>query len=138
MQTITCYTYGIAKANPGLAAIGVSIHDSAGAVLHEVGHTIGNGTTDYAAYQAVMTGLTALVQIFGDATKTIECTIVLSHDDVEAQLAHRHVVQNPGLIPLFMAIHNMRVEHFPYLAYTVVSPAENTIAKNLATAALDK
>ncbi|MFM2423739.1 MAG: hypothetical protein RLZZ70_126 [Candidatus Parcubacteria bacterium] len=137
METIKCFTYGLATSDPGPAAVAVVICDSTGAVLHEASRQIGNSTNVYAAYQAVLLGLESLEQVFGDTTKTISFTVQLSHSEAEAQLAHRQVIQNPGLIPLFMAIHNVRVEHFPQLNYELVTKEKNAIAKTLATKALD-
>jgi ribonuclease HI len=137
MKKVICYTDGGAQGNPGPAAIGVYITDEAGTVLKEVGQTIGNSTNNYAEYHAVMVGLETLKQVFGEATKTTEVEIRLDSELVKKQLNAEYQIKEPGLVPLFIAIHNLRVSSFPNVMFTHVPREQNKEADRLVNEALD-
>jgi len=137
MQKITVHTDGGARGNPGPAAIGVYITDASGQVVREVKETIGNATNNFAEYQAVATALEVLKQIYGQATKTTQFEIKLDSELVQRQLAHVYQIKEPGLVPLFIMIHNLRVSNFPHLSFTHVPRAKNKEADRLVNEALD-
>ncbi len=137
MKKVICYTDGGARGNPGPAAIGIYITDESGVVLREVGQTIGNSTNNFAEYQAVMVGLETLKQVLGKDTKTTEVEIRLDSELVKKQLNHEYQIKEPGLVPLFIAIHNLRVSSFPKLTLTHVPRAQNKEADRLVNEALD-
>ncbi len=137
MKKVICYTDGGARGNPGPAAIGIYITDVSGGVLREVGQTIGNSTNNFAEYQAVMVGLETLKQVLGKDTKTTEVEIRLDSELVKKQLNHEYQIKEPGLVPLFIAIHNLRVSSFPKLILTHVPRAQNKEADRLVNEALD-
>jgi ribonuclease HI len=137
MQKVICYTDGGARGNPGPAAIGVYITDEAGQMLREVGQVIGNSTNNYAEYHAVMVGLETLVEVLGETSKTTQVEMRLDSELVKKQLNAEYQIKEPGLVPLFIAIHNLRVAHFPHLALTHIPREENKEADRLVNEALD-
>ncbi len=137
MKKVICFTDGGARGNPGPAAIGVFITDERGVVLKEVGQTIGNSTNNFAEYQAVLVGLETVKQVLGKATKITEVEIRLDSELVKKQLNHEYQIKEPGLVPMFIAIHNLRVSNFPHLTLTHVPRAENKEADRLVNEALD-
>jgi ribonuclease HI len=137
MKKVICYTAGGAQGNPGPAAIGVYITDAAGIVLKEVGRTIGNGTNNYAEYHAVMVALETVRQIFDEDTKTTDVEIRLDSELVKKQLNGESQINEPGLVPLFIAIHNLRVASFPNIVFTQIPQEQNTEADRLVNEALD-
>jgi ribonuclease HI len=137
MEKIICYTDGGARGNPGPAGIGVYVIDEAGQVLAEVGQKIGNSTNNYAEYHAVMVGLETLKQLLGKATKTTNIEMRLDSELVKKQLNAEYQIKEPGLVPLFVAIHNLRVANFPHLTLTHVPRAQNKEADRLVNEALD-
>jgi len=137
MEHITCYTRGISKGNPGPAAVGAVLVDANGSVLKEVSETIGNAGTEYAEYFAVVRGLQTLVEHFGDETKNIAVTLRLSDQSVKKQLNSEEIVTNPGLISLFMMIHNMYVESSFNITVTYVSTTENVVTDEFLDTLLD-
>lgn len=137
MKKVICYTAGGARGNPGPAGIGVYITDEAGAMLREVGETIGNSTNNYAEYYAVMVGLETVKQIFGEDTKTTDVEIRLDSELVKKQLNGESQINEPGLVPLFIAIHNLRVSSFPNIILTHVPRELNKEADRLVNEALD-
>lgn len=131
------FTDGGSRGNPGPAAIGVYILDASGAVLTEVAQTIGNATNNIAEYQAVATGLETLKKRFGKQTKDMQFTVKLDSELVKKQLSGEYQIKDPGLVPLFIEIHNLRVANFPNLTFTHVPRAENKEADRLVNEALD-
>jgi ribonuclease HI len=137
MKKVICYTAGGARGNPGPAAIGVYITDEAGTVLKEVGQTIGNSTNNYAEYHAVMVGLETLKQVLGEDTKATDVEIRLDSELVKKQLNGEYQINEPGLVPLFIAIHNLRVASFPNIVFTQIPQEQNKEADRLVNEVLD-
>lgn len=137
METIICYTDGGARGNPGPAGIGVYVTDANGTMLQEIKQAIGNGTNNFAEYQAVLVGLETLKAMYGKATKTIKFEIRLDSELVKKQLNAEYQIKEPGLVPLFIAIHNLRVSAFPNLTLTHIPRAQNKQADRLVNEVLD-
>ena len=57
---------------------------------------------------------------------------------VKKQLSGEYQIKEPGLVPLYMEIHNLRVAHFPNLTLTHVKRALNKEADRLVNEALDR
>jgi ribonuclease HI len=137
MKKVICYTDGGARGNPGPAAIGVYVVTETGELVAEVKQTIGNATNNFAEYNAVMVGLQTLKQLYGKATKTMQFEVRLDSELVKKQLNAEYQIKEPGLVPMFIEIHNLRVANFPYLTLTHVPRAQNKEADRLVNEALD-
>jgi ribonuclease HI len=137
MEKVIIYTDGGARGNPGPSAIGVYITDAAGAVIKEHKQTIGNATNNYAEYQAVIVALDILRQLYGEATTDMEFELRLDSELVKKQLTGEYRVKEPSLMPLYMAVHNERVDNFPHLTLTHVRREHNKEADRLVNEALD-
>ena len=137
METLTVYTDGGARGNPGPAGIGVHIVDATGQVVFEVSEAIGNSTNNFAEYHAVARALEALRQRFGKKTKEMQFQLKLDSELVKKQLNGEYQIKEPGLVPLFIEIHNLRVANFPHLTLTHVPRAQNKEADRLVNEALD-
>lgn len=137
MEKIITFTDGGARGNPGPAAVGVFITKENGEVVRQVKETIGNGTNNFAEYYAVMLGLQTLKQIYGKATKTMEFEMRLDSELVKKQLNSEYQIKEPGLVPMFIEIHNLRVANFPQLSLTHIPRALNKEADRLVNEALD-
>lgn len=137
MQSIVCFTDGGARGNPGPSGIGVVIADGQGNVLHEEARAIGNATNNFAEYYAVMTCLQLLKQRLGKESKITDIEIRLDSELVKKQLSHEYQIKEPGLIPMFIEIHNLRVANFPKLRFTHIPRAQNKEADRLANEAMD-
>jgi ribonuclease HI len=138
MGTIIVYTDGGARGNPGPAGIGIYITDSEGKVLKEVSESLGNGTNNFAEYQAVMVALQTLKQMYGKETKEMRFDVRLDSELVTKQLNSEYQIKEPGLVPQFIEIHNMRVASFPNVSFTHVPREKNTEADRLANEAMDR
>lgn len=137
MEKVIAYTDGGARGNPGPAAVGVHIIDESGKVLREVKEAIGNATNNFAEYQGVVTALLALKELYGKKTKEMAFEIRMDSELVKKQLNHEYQIKEPGLVPLFMEIHNVRVANFPNLTLTHVPREKNKEADRLVNEALD-
>ena len=138
MEKIIVYTDGGARGNPGPAGIGVQVLDSDGNVLKEVAEYIGNSTNNVAEYQAVATALKTLKKLYGKKAKEMEFELRMDSELVQKQLNHEYQIKEPGLVPLFIEIHNLRVAHFPNLILTHVRREQNKEADRLANEAMDR
>ncbi len=137
MEKIIAYTDGGSRGNPGPAAIGVYIIDETGNVIKEVKETIGNSTNNLAEYQGVMRALQTLKEIYGKRSKDMEFELRMDSELVKKQLNGEYQIKEPGLVPMFMEIHNLRVSNFPNLKLTHVKRAFNKEADRLVNEALD-
>ncbi len=137
MKTITVHTDGGARGNPGPAAVGVYITDETGSVVKEEKKAIGNATNNFAEYYAVMLALQTLKQLYGKQTKDLQFEIKLDSELVKKQLNAEYQIKEPGLVPMFIEIHNMRVSQFPNVTLIHVPRAENKEADRLVNEALD-
>lgn len=68
-MTVTIYTDGASRGNPGDAGIGVVIASEDGTVLREVGEYIGKTTNNVAEYSALIRGLREAVDFGADAVQ---------------------------------------------------------------------
>lgn len=137
METIIAYTDGGARGNPGPAAAGVYITNGAGDKIKEVKESLGNGTNNFAEYYGVMLALETLKQLYGKKTKEMAFEIRLDSELVKKQLNAEYQIKEPGLVPMFIQIHNLRVSSFPNLTFTHVRRELNKEADRLVNEALD-
>ena len=137
MIKVVAYTDGGARGNPGPAGIGVQIIDERGKVLKEVSKFIGNSTNNYAEYQAVATALDTLKKMYGKRTKEMDFELRMDSELVKKQLNGEYQIKEPGLVPLFIEIHNFRVSNFPHLKLTHVRREKNKEADRLVNEAID-
>lgn len=137
MEKIICYTDGGSRGNPGPAGIGVYITDNEDKVLKEVSEFLGNGTNNFAEYQAVMVALQTLRKHYGKRTKEMEFEVRMDSELVQKQLNNEYQIKEPGLVPQFIEIHNMRVSSFPNITFTHVRREQNKEADRLANEAMD-
>lgn len=137
MEQVTIFTDGGSRGNPGPAAIGVQIVAADGTVSKEVSETIGNATNNYAEYFAVVRALQTAKELFGKKTKELNFELKLDSELVKKQLNGEYQIKEPGLVPLFMEIHNLRVAAFPQLTLTHVRREFNKEADRLVNEALD-
>lgn len=137
METIICSTGGESRGNPGAAAIAVFVSDKDDKMIEEVAQGIGNANSNFAAYYAVMLGLQTLESRYSEQTKTIQFELRLDNEFVANQLNSKEPVTEPGLVPMFIEIHNIRVKSFPNLVLTLIPKTINTDVSRLLVEVLD-
>jgi len=86
---------GGARGNPGPAAIGIVIRDGEGAVLRDLGETIGEATNNVAEYKALIRGIELAVEMGGD-----QLEIRGDSELVVKQMLGQYKVKHPDMKPL--------------------------------------
>lgn len=137
METIIAYTAGGARVNPGPAAAGVYITNVSGEKIKEVKESLGNGTSNFAEYYGVMLALQTLKQMYGNKTKDRQFELRLANELVKKQLNNEYQINEPGLVPMFIGIHNLQVSDFPHLTFTHIQKEHNQEADRLVNETLD-
>ncbi len=137
MEKIIAYTDGGARGNPGPAAVGVYITTAGGRLVREVKQAIGNSTNNFAEYYGVLLALQTLKELYSKNSNAMEFEIRLDSELVKKQLNAEYQINEPGLVPMFIEIHNMRVSSFPHLTFTHVQRELNKEADRLVNEALD-
>lgn len=137
MGKVTIFVNGASRGNPGPSAIGVLVVDNNGTVLGSVSESIGNATDEYASYAAVTRGLQLVADQFSQDTADLKVELKLDNQTVKEQINNEASIQNPGLVPYFIEVHNLKVIYFPTLSITLVSKKWNQDAIQLAGQALD-
>jgi ribonuclease HI len=137
MEKVIAYTDGGARGNPGPAGLGVYITDGDGKALKEVAQFLGNATNNFAEYNGVMVALQTLKAMFGKTTKEMDVEIRLDSELVKKQLNNEYQIKEPGLVPMFIEIHNLRVSSFPNLTLTHIPREKNKEADRLSNEAMD-
>lgn len=138
MEKIIAYTDGGARGNPGPSGVGVYITDENAQVLKEISQFLGNATNNFAEYNGVLIALQTLKAMFGKRSKEMQFEIRLDSELVKKQLNGEYQIKEPGLVPYFIEIHNMRVATFPNLIFTHIPREKNKEADRLANEAMDK
>lgn len=136
-ETVTIYTDGGARGNPGPAAIGgvVLRGDAAderdGETLEEFSAYIGEKTNNQAEYAALLAGLERAAKY---THAKVRC--VLDSELVVKQVKGEYKVKSPELKKLMPQVRHLE-EHFKTVTYEHTRRAGNTRADALVNQALD-
>lgn len=126
------YTDGASRGNPGEAGIGVVIYNDQEEVVQEISEYLGQATNNVAEYTALIRGLEEGLKIGGDQVE-----VYADSELLVKQLKGEYRVKNPGLIPLFQKITNLR-GNFESFNITHVRREYNKRADMLANQAIDQ
>ncbi len=129
--TVVLHVDGGARGNPGPAAIGVVISDSAGATLEEMGERIGVATNNVAEYRALLRGLER-----ASALGASEVRIVNDSELVAKQLTGAYKVKHPAMQALHASA-KQALSAFERWQIRTVPRAQNARADALVNRALD-
>ncbi|HYE22348.1 MAG TPA: ribonuclease HI family protein [Verrucomicrobiae bacterium] len=132
MSKYIIYTDGGARGNPGPAAIGVVVYNDKNEVVNKFGEYIGITTNNQAEYQALIRGLTNVLELNG---QIVSC--FLDSELVVKQLHGKYKVREPGLQPLVTEIFKL-TKNFADVEFTHVPREKNKLADKLVNDALDK
>lgn len=138
MEKVIAYTDGGARGNPGISGIGIQILDEKGNVLRELSQFLGNATNNFAEYNAVLVALQTLKAMYGKKSRDMAFEIRLDSELVKKQLNGEYQIKEPGLVPYFIEIHNLRVSSFPHISFTHIPREKNKEADRLANEAMDR
>jgi len=124
---------GAARGNPGPAAIGAVLF-APGKLepVAVVSEAIGRATNNEAEYRALLAGLEAALQ-----AGVTDLVVRLDSELLVCQATGRYRVKAPSLQPLFGQLRTLTAR-FASIAFEHVPRERNTIADDLANAALDR
>jgi ribonuclease HI len=128
---LTVNVDGGARGNPGPAAIGVVVRNDDGAVVEQVGETIGETTNNVAEYRALLRGLE-----LASAHGATEVELIGDSELVVRQIEGRYKVKNAGMKELH-AQAKAALGDFDSWSIRHVKRAQNADADELVNEALD-
>jgi ribonuclease HI len=131
MGKLTVNVDGGARGNPGPAAIGVVVRNDDGAVVEQVGETIGETTNNVAEYRALLRGLELAAAHGAD-----EVEVIGDSELVVRQIEGRYKVKHVGMKDLHAQAKAMLAD-FDSWSIRHVKRAQNADADALVNQALD-
>ena len=129
---LICYADGASRGNPGPAAIGGIVLDTAGGVLEEISAAIGHATNNVAEWRAAVAVLAAARRL---GARSVE--LRMDSELVVRQLEGRYQVRNAALRPFYEQARTL-LGLFDRVTIKHVPRAQNAHADRLANAALDR
>jgi ribonuclease HI len=133
-QTLTVYTDGGARGNPGPAAIGVVVLNGKELVT-EFGKVIGATTNNVAEYEAVVAALTFIKERGIPVTKI---NFLLDSQLVVNQIKGVYKVTKPHLRDLLNRVRALERQVGAEVEYRSIPRAQNTRADHLVNRSLDQ
>ena len=131
MGKLTVNVDGGARGNPGPAAIGVVVRNDDGAVVEQVGETIGEATNNVAEYRALLRGLE-----LASAHGATEVELIGDSELVVRQVEGRYKVKHAAMKELH-AEAKKALAGFDSWSIRHVKRAQNADADRLVNEALD-
>ena len=134
-EQITIYTDGGSRGNPGPAALGVAM----GTPINK-GYSkyLGRRTNNEAEYEAVIFALGKLKSLLGSKKcKELKVIFKMDSDLAVQQISGKWKVEGKTIIPLFIKIHNLRID-FGSLEFDHVPREQNKEADALVNQELNK
>jgi ribonuclease HI len=131
LSTLTIYTDGAARGNPGPAAIGVVLKDQAGNIVAEISRCLGSTTNNQAEYLAIIAGLEKAVSL-GAGSITVKSDSEL----VVKQINGLYKIKNTALRPLYQQVVQF-VGQLQGFSISYIPREQNAAADALANKALD-
>ena len=134
-EQIIIYTDGGSRGNPGPSALGVAM----GAPINK-GYSkyLGKKTNNEAEYEAVIFALGKLKALLGTKKcKDLKVIFKMDSDLAVQQISGRWKIEGKTIIPLFIKIHNLRI-NFGELEFEHVRREQNKEADALVNQELDK
>lgn len=136
MNSISIYTDGGSRGNPGPAAIGVFIEGD-GQILGEIGKRIGETTNNFAEYCAILEGFDFLLEnksLFGKETRI---NFFMDSQLAYSQISGIYKVKNEVLAKLLFKIRQKEKEIKLPIKFSFVPRELNKKADKLVNQALD-
>jgi ribonuclease HI len=131
MGKLTVNVDGGARGNPGPAAIGVVVRNDAGAVVEQVGETIGTATNNVAEYRALLRGIE-----LASAHGADEVELIGDSELIVRQIEGRYKVKHADMKELHAQAKKMLAD-FDNWSIRHVKRAQNADADKLVNEALD-
>lgn len=132
---ITIFTDGGSRGNPGPAALGVAMGPP---INKGFSKYLGKKTNNEAEYEAVIFALSKLRALVGkEKCKNLNVLFKMDSDLAVNQLSSRWKIEGSTIVPLFVKIHNLRLD-FGKVDFEHVPREENKQADALVNQELNK
>ena len=102
---VTTHTDGGARGNPGPAAAGIVIKNTAGEILAAYGEYLGHQTNNFAEYSALISALKKAHEL---GASEVDC--MLDSELIVKQMRGEYKVKEPTLQKLFIQAHNAAIQ----------------------------
>ena len=134
-MSITIYTDGGSRGNPGPAGAGVVIYDGTRKIA-ELKRFLGEKqTNNWAEYEALILALQEAKKR-GLAGREIE--LRMDSELIVRQMENKYQIKEETLWPQYMKVHNLLVAHFPDVNFTHIPRERNKEADALVNEAIDE
>lgn len=131
MDTLTIYTDGASRGNPGPAAA-AAIFYRGGKRINKKSALLGEKTNNQAEYEALIMALSEAKKI---KAKAVSC--FLDSEFVVRQLNHKYKIKDEKIVPLFIKVWNLSLD-FDVVKFSHIPREKNREADGLANRLLDE
>ncbi len=135
--SITIYTDGGSRGNPGPAATGTHIEDQDGNTLAEIGKTIGITTNNVAEYKAIIEGLSWVLENKNKLINLKKVDFFMDSNLAAMQLNGIYKIKSPGLRILLFEARQLESQIKLPITYKHIPREQNKKADRLVNIALD-
>ncbi len=136
MGTITIFTDGGARGNPGPAGAGALILNERGETAREISDYLGHTTNNIAEYEALIRALEAAHALLQERFLETRIEINMDSELIVRQMQGLYKVKASELKPRFMRVQNL-IAGAKYVSFTHIRREHNTRADALVNAAID-
>jgi ribonuclease HI len=137
LASITIYTDGGSRGNPGPAALGTYIESEDGSEIKSIGKTLGITTNNVAEYSAIKEGLDWVFENLSDMPNLIKINFFMDSNLAASQLNGYYKIKNSGLREIFFEIKKLEAQIKIPISYTHIPREKNKKADRLVNLALD-
>lgn len=141
MDTLTIYTDGASRGNPGPAAA-AAIFYRGGKLINKKSALLGEKTNNQAEYEALIMAISEAKKILASYSprrsgkaRAISC--FLDSELVVRQLNHKYKIRDEKIIPLFIKVWNLSLD-FDVVKFSHIPREKNREADGLANRLLDE
>ena len=135
-MSITIFTDGGSRGNPGPAGAGAIVYDGK-KVIARVSEYLGKQTNNYAEYEALLLALEAAREELGSPVK-VSVVVKMDSELIVRQMAGVYRVKDPTLKIKHAAVKALIHESFPKIEFVHVRREFNAEADELANDAMDR
>lgn len=137
LASISIFTDGGSRGNPGEAALGAYVEDAEGNEIIGIGKILGITTNNVAEYSAIVEGLSWVLENKSKMPKLTRVNFFMDSNLAAQQLNGFYKIKNPGLLPLFFEAKKLETQIDIPIYYTHIPREQNKKADRLVNLALD-
>ncbi|MDE2213062.1 MAG: ribonuclease HI family protein [Patescibacteria group bacterium] len=138
MATLTMYTDGGARGNPGPAGAGAALFNEAGKEVATVSDYLGEATNNVAEYEALLRALMRAESLYGKRLQTMTIHVRMDSELIVRQMQGVYKVKEPKLKEFFSRIAEFRLERAPNITFEHIPREQNKRADALVNEAIDR